>query len=170
MLSTDKQTDKQTDKLINATKNITSFAKEVIKKYKENVKKYSQYIYTKILEVNLFAFAYRPFMKISLQSSQYVMWFFFPRNLPASWCIVTVMYLLMLWWATVSDVSAPADIPKMDRVSASSYSSDSSTSGMASFRNTMHLEFVFRYCCQDCPNCPSNVLKWAGQFGQPGQQ
>ena len=30
MLSTDKQTDKQTDKLANATKNITSFAKEVI--------------------------------------------------------------------------------------------------------------------------------------------
>ena len=29
MLSTDKQTNKQTDKLTNATKNITSFAKEV---------------------------------------------------------------------------------------------------------------------------------------------
>ena len=31
MLSTDKQTDKQTDKLTNATKNITFFAKEVMK-------------------------------------------------------------------------------------------------------------------------------------------
>ena len=31
MLSTDKQTDKQTDKLTNANKNITSFAKEVMK-------------------------------------------------------------------------------------------------------------------------------------------
>ena len=31
MLSTDKQTDRQTDKLTNATKNINSFAKEVIK-------------------------------------------------------------------------------------------------------------------------------------------
>ena len=31
---TNKQTDRQTDKLTNATKNITSFAKEVINKYR----------------------------------------------------------------------------------------------------------------------------------------
>ena len=33
MLSTDKQTEKQTYKLTNATKNITSFAKEAINTY-----------------------------------------------------------------------------------------------------------------------------------------
>ena len=33
MLSTDRQTDRQTDKLTNATKNITSFAKEVIRSF-----------------------------------------------------------------------------------------------------------------------------------------
>ena len=47
------QTGKQTD----TTENITSFAKKV----KTYNKLYKCYIYTKILEVNLFAFAYRLF-------------------------------------------------------------------------------------------------------------
>ena len=37
MLSTDRQTNRQTDKLTNATKNITSFAKEVKRKTNQNL-------------------------------------------------------------------------------------------------------------------------------------
>ena len=51
-------TDRQTDKLTNATKNIGSFAKEVITSGRVLD---GEILYTEILEVNLFAFTYRLF-------------------------------------------------------------------------------------------------------------
>ena len=90
MLSTDKQTDRQTDKLTNATKNITSFAKEVIIHVYSGITSgrvlNGELLYTKILEVNLFAFATDRFMKISLQSSGLLHWYSF--LFPALYCIL----------------------------------------------------------------------------------